>query len=111
LLPRDFDHRFFNGAPADQIVAPHLAGGEPVRLRQVTPSGLVAFELPHVEFRIELQIDATAETAVPKLDTVVIEPDLERVTLCWRDTFRCGRRMRRIPRLVVRRAGTERGPA
>jgi hypothetical protein len=108
LLPRDFDERFFNGAPADQVVTPHLAGGEPVRLRQVTPGELVAFELPRMEFRIELQIDATAETRVPKLDTVVMEPDLERVTLCWRDTFRCGRRLRRIRRLVVRRADVAR---
>jgi hypothetical protein len=111
LLPYDFDERFFNGAPADQVVTPHLAGGEPVRLRQVTPGGVVAFELPRVEFRIERQIDATAETTVPKLDTVVIEPDLERVTLCWRDTFRCGRRLRQIRRLVVRRTDGARVPA
>jgi len=24
LLPYDFDERFFNGAPADQVVTPHL---------------------------------------------------------------------------------------
>jgi hypothetical protein len=102
LLPRDFDERFFNGAPADQIVTPHLAGGEPVRLRQLTAGGLAAFELPRVEFRLHVEIGATAEARVPKLDTVVIEPDLERVTLCWRDTFRCGRRLRQIRRVIVR---------
>jgi hypothetical protein len=101
LLPRDFDERFFNGAPADQVATPHLVGGEPVRLRQVTPGGVVAFLLPRVEFRLEVQIGATAEARAPKLDTVVIEPDLERVTLCWRDTFRCGRRLRQIRRIIV----------
>lgn len=104
LLPHDFDERFFNGAPTDQVVTPHLMGGEPVRLRQVTPDQMVAFQLPRVDFRIDVQIDATAEQRAPKLDTVVIEPDLERVTLCWRDTFLCGRRLRRIRRVVVRRA-------
>ena len=52
--------------------------------------------------RLEVQIGATAEARVPKLDTVVIEPDLERVTLCWRDTIRCGRRLRQIRRVIVR---------
>ncbi len=65
---------------------PHLAGGEPVRLRQV-PMG------------------ATAETRAPKPDTVVIEPDLERVMLCWRDRFRRGRRLRQARRLIVRQVG------
>ena len=111
LLPHDFDARFFNGAPADQVVTPHLTGGEPVRLRQVMPDEMVAFELPRVDFRIQLAIDATAEQRAPKLDTVVIEPDLERVTLCWRDTFLCGRRLRRIRRVVVRRADVARGRA
>jgi hypothetical protein len=102
LLPFDFDQRFFNGAPADQVVTPQLVGGEVVRLENASARGPVAFELPRVTLRIEVQIDATAEARMPKLDTVVIEPDLERVTLCWRDTLRCGRRLRQVRRVVVR---------
>ena len=55
-----------------------------------------------VEFRSNVQIGATAEARAPKLDTVVMEPDLERVTLCGRDTFRCGRRLRQVHRVIVR---------
>ncbi len=102
LLPHDFDERFFNGAPADQVVTPHLLGGERVWLANASAGGALAFELPRVKLRVDVQIDATAETRVPKLDTVVIEPDLERVTLCWRDTVRCGRRLRQVRRVVVR---------
>jgi hypothetical protein len=32
----------------------------------------------------------------------VLEPDDNRVVMCWRSTFRCGRRLRQVRRVVVR---------
>src|SRR5262245_21222552 len=46
LLPLDFDERYHNGAPADQIATPHLAGGEPVAVTGASPRGELRFDLP-----------------------------------------------------------------
>ena len=45
LWPADFDARYFQAAPADQIV-PYLTGGEEVVLQHLTPEGHCTFRLP-----------------------------------------------------------------
>jgi hypothetical protein len=45
FLPEDFSDRYFQSAPADQIVGP-LKGGEKVTLRNLTPDGVLEFALP-----------------------------------------------------------------
>ena len=47
FLPLDFDDRYFQGAPPDQT-CPHLQGGEKVRLINLTPSGILEFEVPRL---------------------------------------------------------------
>ena len=105
LLPADFDPRFFNGAPADQIASPHLGGGERVRVSNAAPDGALDFKLPAVDLSAEVEVGKGHETLRPVLDTVVIEPDLRRLILCWRATSRLGPRIREVKRVVVRRAG------
>ena len=105
LLPADFDPRFFNGAPADQIASPHLRGGERVRVSNASPDGALDFKLPAVDLSAEVDVAKGRETLRPVLDTVVIEPDLRRLILCWRATARLGPRIREVKRVVVRRAG------
>jgi hypothetical protein len=96
LLPTDFDRRFYNAAPADQVVGGYLKGTEPVILRNVTPGGELAFSLPgepppQVQVRLR---DEETDLAMP-LDTLVIDtapdtadgdtPEAEaHVTLTWR---------------------------
>ena len=48
LLPVDFDHRFFNAAPAGLVADPHLRGDEPVAISNATPRRELAFRLPGV---------------------------------------------------------------
>ena len=107
LLPADFDQRFFNGAPADQVVAPHLRGGESVRVSGASADGSLTFDLPRLrpDFEVHWADGARAEPAMPVLDTVLLEPDERRVVLSWRSTLRCGRRLRRLRRVVVRMGG------
>lgn len=102
LLPADFDPRFLNGAPADQIASPHLRGGERVRVSNASPDGALTFTLPAVDLSAEAEVANGRETLRPALDTVVIEPDLRRVILCWRATVRLGPRLREVKRVVVR---------
>lgn len=90
LLPRDFDRRFLNGAPPDQLVPGYLRGGEPVLLTHVTPHGPLRFRLPAlppvrvVAPRAQDLDDVDLEL---KLDTVVMDTDAMRLLLTWRGTF------------------------
>jgi hypothetical protein len=104
LLPADFDERFFNGAPADQVVAPHLRGGEPVLISGVSADGPLTFELPRArpDFEVRWADGAHPEPVAAVLDTVLFEPDERRVVLSWRSTVRCGRRLRQLRQVVVR---------
>jgi hypothetical protein len=104
LLPDDFDPRFFQGAPSDQVVTPHLRGGEPVQVSNCSANGMLAFSLPRIDLSIAVDWAGGKRSEVMPyvLDTVVIEPDDNRVVVCWRSTFRCGRRLRQVRRVVVR---------
>lgn len=84
LLPLDYDPRFQQAAPADQVCAPYLRGGEPVEVRNASPHGRLAFALPAPRITVELQIAGDAEALPVNLDTVVIDGDRERLFLTWR---------------------------
>src|SRR5262249_2111873 len=53
FLPLDFDDRYFQGAPEDQI-CDHLRGGEYVRLTNMSPEGRLEFNLPTVTMPVRL---------------------------------------------------------
>ena len=86
LLPSDFDRRFFNAAPPDQIAPGFLKGDEPVVILNASPSGRISFSLPGVpppQCRVELQgrRDQHLQT---QLDTVIINTDENLLFLIWR---------------------------
>lgn len=86
LLPLDFDRRHLNAASEGLIYPGYLRGDEAVRALGVTRGGPLAFTLPGVPppaVRVALRNgkDARLET---QLDTLIVEPDLERVLLLWR---------------------------
>ncbi|MGX5799755.1 DUF2169 family type VI secretion system accessory protein [Bradyrhizobium sp. Arg314] len=80
LPPTDFDPRYNLCAPADQQLQ-QLNGGEEVSVIGMTPDGRWNFRLPRVVAPIRLLYDDRTEDRVFQVDTVVIEPDLRRVTL------------------------------
>jgi hypothetical protein len=86
LLPTDFDRKFFNAAPSDQIAPGYLKGDEPVVILNASPSGRISFNLPGVpppQCRVELQgrRDQHLQT---QLDTVIINTDENLLFLIWR---------------------------
>jgi hypothetical protein len=89
--PDDFDERYFQAAPADQVIA-HPQGGEEVVLQHLTADGLRAFQLPRlampVTFVPHRGRDVTRDAV---LDTIVLEPDEERFTLTWRASIALGK--------------------
>lgn len=86
LLPEDFDRRFFNAAPPDQITPRYLRGDEPVGVANASPVPWLSLRLPgeppprvSVVQRGEHDLHLT-----PNLDTVILDTDAMHVLLLWR---------------------------
>jgi len=99
--PADFDYRYFQAAPPDQIIS-YPVGGERVVLKNLSADGHRAFELPTrrmpITFVPHHGRDVTLEAHV---DTVVLEPDMERFTLTWRASLAMGRSIFDVKEIVV----------
>ena len=84
FLPPDFDEQYYQSAPLDQQL-PKPLGEQRVTLLNLTPDGRRDFVLPQFEAPIHVfPKKGDREDLMAPLDTVVIEPDLERVTMTWR---------------------------
>src|SRR5262249_17453529 len=86
LLPLDFDRRFFNGAPRDQVAAGFLKADEQVLVLNASPGGRLLFNLPGVpppQGRIQLR-GRRDERLTTRLDTVIINTDENLLLLIWR---------------------------
>jgi hypothetical protein len=103
FLPSDFDTRYFQCAPEDQQV-PHLHGGEPVVLINVTEDGRREFALPTVEVPIVFfrRHGERIETR-GVLDTLLFEPEAQRFYLVWRASLKLQRDVFEVPQAVVGR--------
>lgn len=101
FLPADFSPRYFNSAPADQQM-PFPIGGEEMDLANLTADGWWTFALPTLAETTELFPIRCASLAAPLvIDTVIIEPDLRRVTLTARATMPLTVEIEAIERVVV----------
>lgn len=92
LLPLDFDARFNQSAPPDQVTPRPLRGGERVEVVNMHEDGPFAFELPKIHWFVGLQTTSGASEHPPQLDTVVLEPNARRVEITWRSTIALPRR-------------------
>jgi hypothetical protein len=101
LLPKDFDPRFHQVAPADQQ-SRTLRGGEAVEILGMTPEGRWRFELPRLDVPVRLLFDdRRAAPGSLRLDTVLLEPDLYRVTLTARMSIPVVRNQAPLREVVV----------
>ena len=83
-LPEDFDMSYWNGAHPD-LQVPHLRGDEEITLINLTPGGLLSFTLPGDTPVMAVRFESGKTAAVPlKIDTLIIDPDLMKVSLVWR---------------------------
>lgn len=87
LLPKDFDTRHMNAASPGLVAPGYLRGDEPVTAVGVKPDGQhFSFLLPGVRppvARVALTY-GDAKLVATNLDTVILEPDDNRVLLLWR---------------------------
>lgn len=85
--PADFDYHYFQCASEDQQV-PYLIGGEQVALQNLTPDGRRDFTVPTIAVPVLcIPRRGPDREGAAAIDTLSIEPDLERFTLTWRLTL------------------------
>lgn len=83
LLPHDFDARFFQVAPQDQQ-CDVLGAGDWIEVVGMTKEGRWLLQLPAFDAVLTLAYRDRVADAVPRLDTVHLEPDQRRVHLTAR---------------------------
>jgi hypothetical protein len=88
LLPDDFDERFHQAAPEDQIAPAYFRGGERVELVGCVTEGRVKFALPVLRPLFETRLRARVETPPCVLDTVEIDAEVRRVVLLFKARVR-----------------------
>lgn len=102
FLPEDFDLRYFQCAPEDQQID-YPQGAEEVALLNLDARGRSAFRLPtHLQLAVLVVFhdDHARETAAV-VDTILIEPDAQRLALTWRASSPLGRNIREVAKVIV----------
>lgn len=87
LLAEDYDELYASAAPDDQRCA-RLRGGERVELANLTPEGLLVFELPKIYLTFATYFGDRREEHRARLVTVWIETESRRVHLIWQTSLR-----------------------
>lgn len=95
-LPADFNPRFFNAAHPDLTFDRFLQGGEPVRLLNVCSRGQLQFQLPHCQFSITVQVSGRKEALSSNCETILFEPDENRLSMVWRAAYPCDKKALKI---------------
>jgi hypothetical protein len=103
-LPTDFDARFLNCAAAEMSFERYLQGNEPVEVRGVTPEGPLSFDLPPAHLEVEVRVSGSVERPVANLETLLLEPDENRLCLTWRAGLPCDRKVLKIEKVRVTRS-------
>ena len=85
LFPIDFDERFYNAVADDQVLLPKLEGGEILMLRNLHPRAeVVSLTLPSLRFEARFQVKERVCELPMVADTLLIEPDEERLSITFR---------------------------
>ena len=100
-LPDDFDSRFFNAAHPDMVFDRYLKGGEPVEVIHASRSGQLKFRLPVCELDVKVAVAGTSEKPAMNLETVLVEPDDDRVSLVWRGGVSCDKKLLRVEEVRI----------
>lgn len=100
-LPKDFDPAYYQAAPADQQI-PYPQGGEEIILSHLSKQGRLNFRLPDaLPIEVEVTTVWTREKTWAVVDTLILEPDDERLFLTWRASVPLRRNMLEVRQVVV----------
>lgn len=100
-LPLDFDSRFFQCAAPGLTAAGFFTGGELIDIRGASPDGWLQFALPSVAVQVTYRLGGADQQRPANLDTVIIEPDANRVILVWRAALACDKSLLRVESITA----------
>lgn len=101
FLPKDFNEAFYQCAPQEQQID-YLEGGEELLLKGLTPEGERTFKLPKLEVAMEvIRSNGERTTLTPVVDTLIIEPDQERIVMTTRAKIALKRSIHEVDTIIV----------
>ncbi len=100
-LPEDFDARFLNNAHPDWVFDRYLQGGEPVKIHNMSQNGPLDFLLPVCQLNNKVKIKGAIEEPPLNLETLVIEPDEERLSMVWRSELLCDKKTLNVEEVEI----------
>lgn len=101
LLPEDFDERYFNGAHPRLIGKGFLQGNEPVEVINASSKGLLRFSLPGESPTVSVTMGKEQVRLEMSFDTLIIEPDENRIVMIWRGSSDIHNRMYQVKNVEV----------
>jgi hypothetical protein len=100
-LPLDFDPRFLSAAAPGLSFDRYLEGGEPIQVQGASPGAPIAFALPRCELSVSVKIAGQTTKPPTRIETVLLEPDDNRVTITWRASTSCDKRALQVEEVAV----------
>jgi hypothetical protein len=100
-LPLDFDSRFFNCACLEMTFDRFLRGDETVAIQGASQRGPVQLTIPRCSLRTAVKIAGRSETPPPNLETVLLEPDANRMCMTWRAQVPCDKQALKVEEITV----------
>jgi hypothetical protein len=100
-LPLDFDPRYFQVAPDGLISPAWLEGDEAVELIGCH-GGPMQFDLPPCGLELVFDFDGKKTPLPPRLEMVLIEPDVGRLQLLWRAALAVDKKLLKLKDVTVR---------
>jgi hypothetical protein len=88
LLPDDFEPTFALSSPADQRPEKPIVGGERVELVNMTPEGVLRFDLPRISLGFTTRIAMRRVQHGSRIALVLVEPEEKRLSLVWQSALR-----------------------
>jgi hypothetical protein len=107
-LPEDFDARFLQCATPELAFDRYLQGGEQVNVDGATPDAPISFTIPAVRLSVEATVAGASQTPTVNLETLLIEPDLNRASFTWRAAIPADRKVLKVETVVVSLNGSAR---
>jgi hypothetical protein len=102
LVPVDFDPRYHQAAPIDQIVPGYLKGDETLRFSNLRGDGqTVQTRLPGRACVLSGNVLSHYFTEVPALDTLSVFLETLRITLVWRYAIRVRQKIEEISNIHI----------
>lgn len=88
LLPEDYDERFALSAPDDQRPASPLRGGELISIVNMTPEGVLSFDLPKIFLTFRTRVAGRNEEHRATIATVFIAAEERKLSVVWHSTLK-----------------------